>query len=226
MNNTQTSADWKKYSANKSINSVDMAMLALIKAVRAKSNDNVSVAKGLLYKSFTPIKKENRLANGHRPWQALEESIGHIAWCLKLSSKSLFGYENLSDAEKQQIINLVNILKNEKWEDITYTYIFVRQDLSPSQQVVQTAHCTMVLGQHINKHEYDASKLHFVVFGVPDYNELAENANRLEKNRIKLIKYFESDLSTNQLTSFACFPMRKSFAQRKKLFENNKLLTL
>jgi hypothetical protein len=207
-----------------SITSRDVVSVAAIRAIRAKSNDKLEVAKGLLYKSFTPIKNQNKLKNGAAPFQSLEQSITCIVQWLRWKKESVFGYEILTDAEKQQFVDLMNQLKKEKWDDIVYSYIAVRKDLSTEQQIVQTSHCTMVLGQTVNKLDHDAAELHFVIFGAENYDDLKNKVDELERRGVKLVKFFETDLKTNQLTAFACLPMRKSIAQRKKLFVNYDLL--
>lgn len=221
MNDIKT--EWKKLNPL-AVTPQNIIAFVAIRAIRAKSNDKLEVAKGLLYKSFTPIKNQKRLKNGATPFQSLEQSLIYLAERLKWKPESVFGYKLLTDAEKQQLTDLLHQLKKEKWEDTVYSYICVRKDLSTEQQIVQTAHCTMVLGQTIDKINNDASELHFVIFGAENHDDLKNRIDELEKRGVNLVKFFETDLKTNQLTAFACFPMRKSFAQRKKLFVNYDLL--
>jgi len=219
---TPTNTQWKTFVSTSSPYSSDIIGYALVRAIRSKSNNKLEVAKGLLYKSFSPITNPNKLANGGTPFQALHEALDRFIW-RGVESLSHF---NLSDQEKIELKELYSRVAKEDFQDTTYAYIFVRQDLPPAQQVVQTAHCTMVLGQTVSKKSHDAERLHFVVFGCANHIELTEKATFLKSKGIELVNYFESDLIGNQFTSFACLPMRKSFASRKKLFTNDKLLTI
>jgi hypothetical protein len=219
MNDLKT--QWKALADAKKINSYDVTSYAIIKAIRARSNDKLEVAKGLLLKAFSPITNKNRLHNGELPFQGLESALHSNYW---RASKS-FGFNTLTESEQTDYIALLNKLVKEKWEDTIYSYIFTRQDLSLEQQLVQTAHCTMVLGQKVKKHQHDANELHFVVFGVPTHDKLAEKLKSVEAAGVETVKFEESDLKTNQLTSFACSPIRKSRAQRLRLFDNETLLS-
>jgi len=213
---------WIVLAATNNINAYDITSYAIIKAIRAKSNDKLAVAKGLLLKAFSPITNKNRLNNGENPFQGLNTALGMNKW---RTSKS-FGYNMLGETEQTEYIALLDKLIKEKWEDTTYAYIFTRQDLSAEQQLVQTAHCTMVLGQNVDRNQYDASNLHFVVFGIPTHTELVEKLALVNAAGIKTVEFNESDLKTNQLTSFACKPLRKSRAQRLRIFNGDTLLTL
>jgi len=220
MNDLDT--QWKSLAADKKIDSGDIASRAIIRSIRARSNDKLEVAKGLLLKAFSPIINRNKLNSGLRPFQGLESSLAKLSW----RGSDAFGFASISEAEQAEYKSLLGKLLKEKWEDTTYTYIFTRQDLTPEQQLVQTAHCTMVLGQKVERWQHDASDLHFVIFGVPDHDRLIEKLAQVEAAGISTVSFEESDLKSDQMTSFACQPTRKSEARRKRLFDNDRLLMI
>jgi hypothetical protein len=95
-----------------------------------------------------------------------------------------------------------------------YIYIFTRQDMSPEQQLVQSAHATLVLG-HKLKDRKDASQFYFTVIGVPNLMALAHVMQDLEKMDRQFITFYEPDQG-NTLTSIATYPIPEAERGRLK----------
>jgi hypothetical protein len=77
MNNFQTA--WKQFAAQRSLTSSDMAVLCLSKAARKEDpQEALEQAKYYLKKSFNPITKPVKLANGAYPYWALWNALWDI----------------------------------------------------------------------------------------------------------------------------------------------------
>ena len=112
----------------------------------------------------------------------------------------------------------------------TYAYFFTRQDLSPEQQIVQTAHAALQLGvnsQRWTKNEWnetrdtktqphlmpdliDATSTHFTVVGVRNLEALNAVQEILEKFGFRYEVFFEPDLGTGENTSIAVYPIAET----------------
>jgi hypothetical protein len=224
----------KEKAAAKTLTSGDMAMYHIRRAYHAKSNYKIDLAKIFLTSAFTPISSKTELANGAKPHDGVLRALNMVLFQLRrwnLNAKP-------SDEERQ----MVNVLDDMAQElrnhfgsaepvyrdpkaNTVYAYIFTKQDMSREQQLVQTAHCTMVLGQAVAATEYDAKKLHFTVFGVPDGGALEAKKNFLEARGVQTVHFIEPDMG-NVMTSFACMPMKKSKATKDNVFVDNTLLTM
>lgn len=99
-----------------------------------------------------------------------------------------------------------------------YVYIFVRQDLSNEQQLVQAAHATLVLGNKLKNH--DASQLYFAVIGIPKLTDFCQVMKDLKKHGTDYVPFYEPDQG-NTMTAIATYPIPKD--QRGDLL-NYKLL--
>jgi hypothetical protein len=214
MDNITTT--WKNLANLKQIQNYDVAAYCIAKAIFAKSNEKLEVAKALLFRSFSPITKESKLNGGNKPFQSLLDAL---AW----NNRSVI-YNELDEVSKLAFNEITRKLLKEEWQDKTYAYILVRQDLPPIQQVVQAAHVAMVLGQQVSKHKADAKKQHFCVLALENYQDLLNEISKAKISKIPFAYFFESDIG--QFTAMAYHPMRKSYAQRKKLFTGKSLLTL
>ena len=209
-------AIWKQLANQRKIQNYDVAAYCIVKAIFAKSNEKYEVAKALLLKSFTPITNDNKLNNGQYEFRNLVLAL--------ISSFRSKLYLELDEESQKIFASLQNSLVREEWQDKTYAYILVRQDLPPIQQVVQAAHVAMVLGQQVSKHKADAKKQHFCVLALENYQDLLNEISKAKISKIPFAYFFESDIG--QFTAMAYHPMRKSYAQRKKLFTGKSLLTL
>lgn len=91
-------------------------------------------------------------------------------------------------------------------ENPEYVYVFVRQDLSKEQQLVQAAHATLVLGNKLKSH--DPSELYFTVIGIPQLIDFRKVMNDLNAHGTKYETFYEPDQG-GTLTAIATHPIRK-----------------
>lgn len=109
----------------------------------------------------------------------------------------------------------------------TYAYFFTRQDISPEQQIVQTAHAALQLGinsQRITKNEWNetrdvtpqphvlpdlikAENTHFTVVGVRNLEALDAVSAILTKFGYRYEMFFEPDLNNGEPTAIAVYPI-------------------
>ena len=80
-----------------------------------------------------------------------------------------------------------------------YMYMFVREDLSPSQQIVQAAHASALIGE-----TYHADT-NIVLFGSKSEADLKSHADHLSRHGIEFEMFFEPDI--NQYTAIATQPL-------------------
>jgi hypothetical protein len=221
----KTTLLWKKLANEKKIKFYDVAAYALIKAIHAKSNDKLEVARALLYKSFTPITNDNKLINGAFAFQGLEWSLEQANWSELV--------KELDEAGKTVFESLWQALRKEQWLDTTYAYILVRTDIPPVHQAVQAAHATMLMGQQVPSHLHDAKYQSFCLLDGGDEAALREFGAKIQRMGIKAAYFWEPDanklwngLRRWELTAIALHPLRKSFAQRKGFLNEKKLLQM
>lgn len=107
-----------------------------------------------------------------------------------------------------------------------YSYFFTRQDMSPEQQVVQTAHAAFQLGVHSQRiietptkaegdnfvpaqvnEQIDPTETYFTVIGVRDLGALNAVERILEKFGYRYEKFFEPDLKDGEYTSIGVYPI-------------------
>lgn len=108
----------------------------------------------------------------------------------------------------------------------TFCYLFTRQDISPEQQIVQTAHAALQLGvnsQRWTKNEWSttadgmkphlmpdlikAEETHFTLVGVRNLEALNAVQEILEKFGFRYEVFFEPDLNAGENTSIAVYPI-------------------
>ena len=82
-------------------------------------------------------------------------------------------------------------------------YIFIRQDLSPTYQIVQAAHTTHQAGIRFGKTELPT---HFVLCGAKDQADLEKISLYLHRNGIEHEMFFEPDHNTGY-TAIATKPL-------------------
>lgn len=106
-----------------------------------------------------------------------------------------------------------------------YAYFFTRQDISPEQQVVQTAHAALKLGVNsqrghdkFDKDNYPVShqtidinpnETYFTVVGVRNQEALEAVASILDKFSYRYEVFFEPDLNKGEITSIAVYPVQE-----------------
>lgn len=89
----------------------------------------------------------------------------------------------------------------------SYVYVFVRQDLSREQQLVQSSHATLVLGSKLKNK--DVSELYFTVIGIPCLTDFPKIIKDLKKHGTEYVSFYEPDQG-NTLTAIATYPIPKA----------------
>jgi len=118
-----------------------------------------------------------------------------------------------------------------------YSYFFTRQDMSPEQQVVQTAHAALKLGvnsqrifddgkadssvPYMANEGINPDETYFTVIGVRDLAALNAVERILQKFKYKYEKFVEPDLNDGEATSIAVYPIEEN--QRDVLMAFNLL---
>lgn len=202
---------------------------ALLRAVTAKKVDPVTLAKLLLAKSFTPITKQIKLDNGRTPMSGLyrNKPIGPRGIFGALYDKNIpilgttvaelfIGCEDEYNAYVKLIEAVFPLDGKQPTFNHEYVYIFTRQDMTPEQQLVQSAHATLVLGSKLAGR--DVSELYFAVIGVPDLAGLSSVIKDL--GDIEYVTFYEPDIG-NTMTSIATMPI--PYRKRGKLLKYSKL---
>lgn len=87
-----------------------------------------------------------------------------------------------------------------------YSYIFVRQDLTPEQQLIQFGHVCCVVGSHL-PHNISPHRLNFVGIGVPNEHALIKALTLMSENNIEWCDFIEPDMDY-QMTAAASLPVR------------------
>ena len=95
------------------------------------------------------------------------------------------------------------------------SYIITRQDMTPEQQLVQTAHATCVLGNALI--ECSPHELTFVVIGCDDLEALNTWRELLDNQGMVYEIFYEPDMK-NQPTSIALYPENLSRRERRNSF--------
>jgi hypothetical protein len=90
-------------------------------------------------------------------------------------------------------------------------YIFIREDLSGPQRIVQAAHAAHEAGQEFGK---EPGSTHIVLIGMPSQDKLLKTAEHLELHDIEYRMFHEPDYDTGY-TAIATRPLRGD--QRKPL---------
>ena len=95
--------------------------------------------------------------------------------------------------------------------DTPYTYIFIRKDLAPEQQIVQASHAALEAGFRFDQPEKTS---HIVLIGIDGQDELQRISSYLLDQNILHEMFFEPDYDTGY-TSIATQPIYGE--QRKPL---------
>lgn len=222
---------WKELARNKKNTREHHVIYCILKAMNAKSNQNkVEIAVSLLHKAFTPTRNQNKLNNGWGRYKSIEEALyymphlntGGLIACLEndeelkqfneIKNKLRSSFQSGYSPVLKKVISESSLLEN------PYTYVFVRQDISKEQQVVQAAHVTLELGAHIGAE--GAKNLHFVVCGVENEKELEKVLIYAINNDVEMVSFIEPDIG-HQITAIASVPLkgrvREVFKEYKKL---------
>jgi hypothetical protein len=106
-----------------------------------------------------------------------------------------------------------------------YSYFFTRQDMSPEQQIVQTAHAALKLGvnsqrvsalppgntyiEHMGFQHINPDETHFVVVGVRNLEALNAVSTILGVFDYRYEVFYEADMDSEP-TSIAVYPIASS----------------
>lgn len=205
---------WKQLASSKKIRSRDMFAYAILKAMSSKSDNKHDLAKYFAAKSF--LKKKNQL-DYFAAKCARDYVKNDLRWketILNVPVEEIFS----SDEEYQLFKDILDTFKFDF--DRVYSYIFVRQDLSPEYQLVQAAHVAMVVGQKMSK-SFDSNNTYFTVIGVSDKAEINTVKNVLNENSFTFEEFIEPDIGY-EVTAIGTHPIH--WMKRKPL-KNYKLLT-
>jgi hypothetical protein len=82
-----------------------------------------------------------------------------------------------------------------------YTYLFIRTDLSPAQQIVQASHAALEAGNRFGPHS------HLVLIGTEGEDELLKAAAQLGEHGIDLQTFYEPDNNAGY-TAFCTQPLQ------------------
>jgi hypothetical protein len=94
-----------------------------------------------------------------------------------------------------------------------YTYIFIREDLTPAQQIIQAGHATYDAG---SKWPRDHSP-HFVLFSAKNEEELMKIRFELQSKGIEHTTFYEPDHDTGH-TAIATKPISGDDRQHFKRY--------
>lgn len=86
-----------------------------------------------------------------------------------------------------------------------YAYIFVRQDISQEQQLIQFGHVACVLGRNLPD-DICPHSLNFVGIGVPNESKLWESLAHMALNGVEYVAFKEPDMG-DELTAVASLPI-------------------
>ena len=95
-------------------------------------------------------------------------------------------------------------MKNLQNDTPSYMYVFVRKDLSASQQVVQTAHASIEACKKFLTKE--SSHPHLIVFGAKNQNKIKKCMSHLEEQGVAYCEFVEPDMQ-NEITAIATEPL-------------------
>ena len=210
---------WKKLHESRELTARDFIDLAVLKAIKSKQEDKLTIVHLLLEKYFTPITNKTRLSNGASRYDCVQRQIESFKFNAKYyrNRRVIFGVDINEFFETQDEIDLYDKL----WTSIDirslgkkYVYYFTSQDIPPVHQGVQAGHVLFKLGTVLKKsNRLNPDDTYFQWIGVPDSNSLEEIAKKYSITK-KVVKFNESDLK-NKLTSIAIEPV--SYFQRGDL---------
>lgn len=98
-----------------------------------------------------------------------------------------------------------------------YIYLFTRRDLSPQQQIIQTAHATVEMGVHWGREDFnDKETPNAVLIGIHSENALLDIKDYLEENKIPNEMFYEPDIEA--YTAIATYPLEGKEREPLKKF--------
>ena len=87
-------------------------------------------------------------------------------------------------------------------KELPYTYVFIRNDMSYAQQIVQASHATLEAGV---KYDQPADISRIVLFPLNNEKDLFAKAKHLRENDIEHVLFYEPDIE--QYTAISTKPI-------------------
>ena len=206
---------WK---SNKEHSAAAHAQLCILKAISAKGEDKLAIAKHLIRKAFTPVSKATKLSNGRTPFDTAQEQFRAYRWGGQ--HKTILGLpieDILTEKESETYHSIAKALSDGGLVR-RYSYFFTRQDIFAEYQLVQTAHAALGLGAKLS--EEQVKDLHFTCCGVQDAEELEAVERVLQSMKLEYVVFREPDIG-NQKTAIGVYPIEE---HRRGLLRNYNLL--
>jgi hypothetical protein len=208
---------WKSLADSKSITAVNVIQYGILRALATNAPDKITIAKRILRRSFTPVTRQVKLANGHPAFNAMDKSVNNASSFIERYNRTTYKWEKspalmlgvpsnelLTPEEIEEYNTIYDAVRKTGAIARHYSYFFTRQDIFNEYQLVQTAHVALELG---NKLPPEAIKdLHFTVCGVPDLEALRDVQKLLETWNAPHVVFREPDIG-NQLTSIGVYPV-------------------
>lgn len=186
---------------------LDHAQLCILKAIVAKGDDKVAIAKHFLRKSFSPVVKQSKLSIGGRtPFDTVESLFTAYRWGGQ--HKSILGVpmDELLTKEEQNLYHTIAQAILNGGLVRRYSYFFGRQDYFDEYQAVQIAHVALELGNKLTSEQ--VKDLHFTVCGVEDLRALEDVEHVLTTLKIPFVTFREPDIG-NEKTAIGVFPLEE-----------------
>ena len=197
---------WKAKAASKNITTEDVVIHAILRTMAAKSKDKRDILRYFITRAFKEHKSDG--------WNALINAVNVVEWRAKRGQVCELTSYLENELEEKIFLSLLDSLRPYDFDRV-YTYVFVRQDISPEYQLVQAAHATMALGRALAP-EHEPRNTYFTVVGVPDPAELINVELLLKANNFPYEKFIEPDIKTgSQITAIATHPIH--WAARRPL---------
>lgn len=197
-------AIWKAKAASKNITTEDVVIHAILRTMAAKSKDKRDILRYFITRAFKEHKSDG--------WYALINAVNVVEWRAKRGQVCELTSCLETELEEKIFLSLLDSLRPYDFDRV-YTYVFVRQDISPEYQLVQAAHATMALGKALAP-EHDPHNTYFTVVGVADGKSLTDVIPMLKANGFPYVAFVEPDIG-NQVTAIATHPIH--WAARRPL---------
>jgi hypothetical protein len=195
------------------------AQLCVLKAIAAKGDDKLAIAKHFIRKAFTPVSRTTKLANGRAPFDTASDQFRGYRWGGQ--SKTILGLpveDILTEEEAKTYHSICKELSNPRVLVRRYSYFFTRQDIFKEYQLVQTAHVALELGSKLTAEQ--VKDLHFTCCGVEDLEELEAVERVLLSMKVDYVVFREPDIG-NEKTAIGVFPVEE---HKRGLLRNYNLL--
>lgn len=229
---------WKAKAISNNLTREDFIVRALVKAIRAKNRSELpleDLTEILLQKYFTPVISETKLVNGRKPYDAIWHGFQNVIYSINTTNVTEKNTHyvgtrplefQISDEELAHMKEIIKILKaistlDESINEKTHIYTFVRKDISPVQQAVQSGHALFKLGYHAVS-EFDPDSTYLILCEAMDEEDLHDIEEYLKMHDIEHVNFREPDMH-DEVTAVSTFPV--SYVERQRFFRQfNKLV--